>query len=208
MSKLSSAAKGAVSGLGVGGVAGSAALGALNGFAKLTPSTSSNISINGQTVANAKNKNGTVSANYNMNADESALLDYTRKNLLSGLENVNVFSPEVRRDIKNQLNAYTKQGIKTINENYKPMIRDLQADIAKRFGNFDNSVFMDNLKSLENSRADALETLTENILAKQADLFQQELDSRYKYINQLSSVNKDIYSNIYSMLNSALSGLN
>ncbi len=212
MSKLSSKAKstfsGAVSGLGGGaaGMVGGAALGALNG--KLTPSSSSNIFIDGEQVAGAKNSKGSVSTNYNMNVDEKALMDYTRKNMLSGLENINVFSPDVRNSIQEQVGAYTRQGLKTINDTYEPMFRNLQSNIAQRFGNLDNSVFMDNLNSIEKNRTNALENLTENILAKQSELYQQELDNRYKYLNQVSGINQNLYNNMFKMLNIALSGLN
>lgn len=125
--------------------------------------------------------------------------------MLSGLKNINVFSPEVQKSIDNQVKAYTNQGINTINNTYTPMFRDLRNDIASRFGNLDNSVFMDNLNEIEKNRSNALTTLTENILAKQSELYEIEMNNRYNYLNQLSSVNQNINSNILNFLKLASS---
>lgn len=184
--------------------AGSSLLGSLLGTSS-HKTYNTGYSINGQEVASANVKKGKISTNYNMSSDEKALLDYTNKNILSGLENINVFSPEVQKSIDNQLKAYTNQGINTLNETYTPMFRNLRNDIASRFGNLDNSVFMDNLNEIEKNRTNALATLTENILAKQSELYEAEMNNRYNYLNQLSSVNQNINSNILNFLKLASS---
>ena len=164
-------------------------------------------SVNGNEIVKTKVRGGKTSTNMNLSDEEQALLNYTNQNLLSGLENINVFSDNVQKNIKDQVKAYTNQGIKTINQTYKPMFRELRNDIASRFGNLDNSVFMDNLNSIESNRADAIENLTQNILAKQAELYNQEMNYRYNYLNQLSSVNKNINSNILNYLQLAASSI-
>ncbi len=158
------------------------------------------LSLNGDEIANTKVTKKKISTNYNLTEDEKNLLDYTNKNLLSGLKNINVFSDEQRKGIQEQVDAYKKQGLTTLNETYTPMFRELKADIASRFGNLDNSIFMDNLNEIEKNRAKALETLTENILAKQSELYETELNNRYNYLNQLASVNQNLYSNIINFL--------
>jgi len=163
------------------------------------------LSINGKELASANVKKGKITTNYNMSDDEQNLLNYTNKNLLKGLENINVFSDEVQKGIQNQVNAYTQQGIRTINQTYTPMFRELKSDIASRFGNLDNSVFLDNLNEIEKNRADAIETLTENILAKQSDLYETEMNNRYNYLSQLSTVNQNLYSNMLNFLKLASS---
>lgn len=190
----------------IGGVAsaGGSLLGSLLGGSK--PKTyNTGYSINGQEVASANVSKGKISTNYNLSDDEKSLLDYTNNNMLSGLKNINVFSPEVQKSIDNQVKAYTNQGINTINNTYTPMFRDLRNDIASRFGNLDNSVFMDNLNEIEKNRSNALTTLTENILAKQSELYEIEMNNRYNYLNQLSSVNQNINSNILNFLKLASS---
>lgn len=164
-------------------------------------------SVNGNEIVKTKVRGGKTSTNMNLSDEEQALLNYTNQNLLSGLENINVFSDNVQKNIKDQVKAYTNQGIKTINQTYKPMFRELRNDIASRFGNLDNSVFMDNLNSIESNRADAIENLTQNILAKQAELYDQEMNYRYNYLNQLSSVNQNINSNILNYLQLAASSI-
>ena len=145
--------------------AGGSLLGSLLGYSPKVYNTE--LKINGNEIASANVKKGKITTNYNQSEDEKKLMDYTNKNILSGLENINVFSDEVQRSIQNQVNAYTQQGIRTINETYNPMFRELKTDIASIFGNLDNSVFLDNLNEIEKNRTNAIENLTQNILAKQ-----------------------------------------
>lgn len=197
MSKLTSAASTAIGNLGN--------LGKLFGGGSGIKKYNTELSLNGDKIANAKVTKNKIATNYNMSDAEKDLLNYTNTNLLSGLENINVFSDELQKNIQDQVNAYTKQGIKTLNETYTPMFRDLKSDIASRFGNLDNSIFMDNLNEIEKNRSNALETLTENILAKQSELYENEMNNRYNYLNQLSNVNQNLYSNILNFLELAAS---
>lgn len=166
------------------------------------------ISVNGNEIISQKVNGHKITTNYNQSEDEQNLMDYTNKNLLSGLENINVFSDELQKNIQNQVKAYTQQGIRTINETYNPMFRELKTDIASRFGNIDNSVFLDNLNEIEKNRTNAIETLTENILAKQSELYETEMNNRYNYLNQLSSINQNLYSNMFKFLQLAGYGSN
>lgn len=183
--------------------AGGSLLGSILGGSPKLYNTS--LSVNGNEIASAKVKRGKITTNYNMSDDEQNLLNYTNKNLLSGLENINVFSDEVQRGIQNQVDAYTQQGIRTLNETYTPMFRELKSDIASRFGNLDNSVFLDNLNEIEKNRTNAIENLTQNILAKQSELYETEMNNRYNYLNQLSNVNQNLYSNMLNFLKLASS---
>lgn len=187
--------------------AGAAALGTLFGNYLSRP-YDTGISINGNEVISQKVKGHKITTNYNQSEEEQKLMDYTNKNLLSGLENINVFSDEVQKNIQNQVKAFTQQGIRTINETYNPMFRELKTDIASRFGNLDNSVFLDNLNEIEKNRTNSIEALTENILAKQSELYTNEMNNRYNYLDQLSSINQNLYSNIFNFLKLAGAGSN
>jgi len=195
MSKITTAAGGVFS----GSMALNSLLGNLLGNDEKSPYNSA-LTINGNNVASSNFKDNTVTNNYNMSTDEKNLLDYTNKNLLEGLKNVNVFSKDVQKDIQNQVNAYKAKGVKALNEIYDPMISDLKNDIASRFGNLDNSAFMDNLNSIEKNKAEALSSLTQDILSKQNELYEQEMTNRYNYLNTLSSTNEQLYSNILNFL--------
>lgn len=199
-STLASFAPSALTGL---GSAGGSLLGSLLGTGLKRYNTG--LSINGNEVAGAKVSKNKISTNYNLSEDEQNILDYTNKNLLSGLENINVFSDEVQDSINKQVDAYTRQGINNINSAYTPMFRELKTDIASRFGNLDNSIFLDNLNEIEKNRTNAIETLTENILAKQSELYETEMNNRYNYLDRLTSANQNIYSNILKFLQLASS---
>ena len=110
--------------------------------------------------------------------------------------------------MQNQLNSYTQKGLETINDIYTPMLDDLKTDIASRFGNFDNSIFMNNLNDIESNRADAMNSLTQDILAKQDELINNELSRRYNYLDFLNGVQNQTNSNILSYLQQAASNSN
>ena len=195
MAKITTAASGLAS-------AGTSLLGSLLGNALNSQPKPYNsaISLNGNDLASSKVKNHKITTNYNMSDAEKNLLNYTNENLLSGLKNVNVFSDDVQKNIQSQVNAYRDKGLKTLDETYRPMLESLKSDIASRFGNLDNSAFIDNLNSIEKHRAEALSDLTQNILAKQNELYEQELNNRYNYLNTLSNTNQQLYSNILDFL--------
>lgn len=162
-----------------------------------------NISINGQSKANTNYQNGQLVTNYNMSPLEEQTLNYTQSQILNNLENINVFSPKTMDNIYKELNAYKFQGINDINETYTPMLQELQENIASRFGNLDNLVFMDNLNSIESKRAAAISDLATNLQSKQSSLINNELSNRYDYLNYLSNLQNSINSNMLNTINAS-----
>lgn len=162
-----------------------------------------NISINGQSKANTNYQNGQLVTNYNMSPLEEQTLNYTQSKILNNLENINVFSPKTMDNIYKELNAYKLQGMNDINETYTPIIQELQENIASRFGNLDNSVFMDNLNSIESKRADAISDLATNLQSKQSSLINNELSNRYNYLNYLSNLQNSINNNMLNTINAS-----
>ncbi len=176
-------------------------------FSKSSSSTpqviGGNISINGQSKANTNYQNGQLVTNYNMSPLEEQTLNYTQSQILNNLDNINVFSPKTMDNIYKELNAYKLQGINDINETYTPMLQELQENIASRFGNLDNSVFMDNLNSIESKRADAISELATNLQSKQSSLINNELSNRYNYLNYLSNLQNSINNNMLNTINAS-----
>lgn len=168
--------------------------------------TSGQVSVNNKPVASASLVNGTVSSNYNMSDGEKAIYDYAQSTLANILPQVNTFLPETLNSLQSQIDAYTTQGTKTINNIYSPMIKNLQNDIASRFGNFDNSMFMDNLNSIESKRGDAVSAFAQDIMAKNSELVNNELNNRYNYINLLNTMQNQPLQNALSYVNTALGG--
>lgn len=162
-----------------------------------------NVSINGQNKATVSKSGNTVYSNYNMSDAERKIYDYTQNELANNLKNINVFSKETKNDLKNQLDAYTNKGKEIINETYTPLINDTKSDIASRFGNFDNSSFLNKLSSIENSRSDAINSLAQDILAKRNELVNDELANRYQYLGYMDSLQNQINNNILGYLNAA-----
>lgn len=165
--------------------------------------SSGSISINGENKATTSKKGNTVTTNYNMSDAEKNIYDYAQNSLLSSLSSVNVFDDDTKKNLQAQLDAYTLNGQKLINNMYEPMIDDLKTDVASRFGNFDNSVFMDNLNEIESNRAESINNLAQDVLAKRDELVSNELAQRYTYLGFLQDLQNNINSNILNYIASS-----
>ena len=161
------------------------------------------VSVNGNTVASNYKKGNSIVSNYNMPELEKGIYDYAQNALLNSLPQVNVFSPETRNDINSQVEAYRNKSMQTINDTYNPLLENLKTDIASRFGNLNNSVFFDNLNSIENNRANAMSDLAQDVEAKRNDLFNDELSKRYNYLNLMNSLQNMINNNAINYMNMA-----
>ena len=117
-----------------------------------------------------------------------------------GNTKINVFSQATQNDINSQLEAYKNKGMQTINDTYNPLLENLKTDIASRFGNLNNSVFFDNLNSIEKNRANAISDLAQDIEAQRSDLFNNELSKRYNYLNFMNDLQNQITDNILNYL--------
>ncbi len=163
----------------------------------------SSVSIGGSKATTGLS-NGVLTSNYQMSDNEQAIYDYAMKTLLESLPTVNTLSPETQQSLQSQLNAYTNKGIDSINQIYTPMISDLQNDVASRFGNLDNSIFTDNLNQIESNRSDAISSFAQDILAKQSELEDAQLNRQYSFIDLLTGVSDNIYSNALNAISTAL----
>ncbi len=160
--------------------------------------SSSSVSFNGVPKSSATISDGTLSANYTMSDSEKSAYDYAQNEFANNLKNVNVFSESTLKDLNDQVEAYRNQGIQTINDLYTPMIRDLQNNVASRFGNLDNSIFMDKLSGLESNRANSISALAQDVAAKKQELTANELANRYAYLDLLNNYQNQVYQNALS----------
>ncbi len=161
---------------------------------------SSSININGQNKAGVNFSTNGTSGYYNMDDDEKKAYDYAGEQFALNLPNLNVFSADTQRDLNNQVQSYINKGIEDINDIYTPMLQDLQNDIASRFGNLDNSIFMDNLSELEDKRADAVSDFAQDVQTYRQDLVNNELANRYQYLDYLNNYRQQVLSNILNTL--------
>ncbi len=165
------------------------------------PSYSSGaISVNGANKATTSKRGNTITSNYNMSDDEKRAYEYAQKSFADSLASVNVFDENTQKNLQSQLDQYTLDGQKIINNIYTPMLEDLKTDVASRFGNFDNSIFMDNLNSIESSRADSLSNLAQDVVAKRDELIGNELAQRYTYLGFLQDVQNQMNTNILNYI--------
>ena len=159
------------------------------------------VEINGQNIASAKkNNNNTVSSSYTMGNTEKSIYDGIQSNLATSLQDLFTISDEKQNQWKAQLNSYKKSGIEEIEDIYTPMETALKNDIASRFGNFDNSIFMDNLNNITENKAEAIADLSESLLQKQDELYTTEIANRMNYISLLAGLNTAMNNNMLSYM--------
>lgn len=161
---------------------------------------SSSIQINGQDKAGVNINPSGTSGYYNMNDDEKQAYEYAQKQFALNLPKLDVFSADSQRKMDNQVKTFINAGKDDINEVYKPMLQDLQNDVASRFGNLDNSVFMDNLGKIEDKRSDAVSELAQNTELFRQDLTNNELANRYQYLDYMNNYQQQVLGNVLNML--------
>lgn len=166
--------------------------------------TNGTVRVNGQTKASTYKKGNTVYTDYNMSPYEKQAYDYAQKSFAENLPKLNVFSEDTQKQLQKQMNAYKNKGIETINNIYTPMLDNMKTNIASRFGNFDNSSFLNSLNDIESSRANAISDFAQDMTLKENDLINNELSRRYQYISFLNGINNQALSNLstYSALTS------
>ncbi len=165
----------------------------------------SSISLGGSTAQTGVN-NGVLSSSYDMSDAESSIYNYALNTLASILPGINTFDVDTQNSIQSQVNAYKDSGISDINELYNSTLLNLENDAASRFGNLDNSIFIDELNNLESERANSVSSFAQDILAKQSELESNELTKRYALVNLLNGLTDDIYSRALKAISTALTG--
>lgn len=165
-------------------------------MSKTTNSTST-ISLNGKPkVSTTVGSNGKTSSNYMLSPSEEIAYNYSQREFANNLPNINVFSLDTLKSLNAQVNAFKANGIKQINDIYNPMLKNTQNEVATRFGNLDNSIFMDRLNSLEEKRAESVNALAQDVTAREQELMQNELANRYNYLNFLNNYQNQINQNM------------
>lgn len=158
------------------------------------------VSVNGNTIASNAKKGNNVISNYDMSEVEKNIYDMAQQEVLASLPKINTFSQATQNDINSQIEAYKNKGIQTINNTYNPLLDNLKTDIASRFGNLNNSVFFDNLNSIEKNRANAISDLAQDVESQKSDLYSNELNNRYNYLNFMNDLQNQITNNILNYL--------
>lgn len=167
--------------------------------------SSGSITVNGNTVATTKRdkNNNIVDSNYNMSKIEKNIYDKVQGGIYSNLTGLLDVSDEKRTEWNNQLNAIKNQGIAQINDIYTPMETNLRNDIASRFGNLDNSIFMDNLNKITDKKAKAISDLSESLVSAESQLYADELNNKVSMISFLNNLNSVMNNNILNFTNAA-----
>lgn len=163
------------------------------------------VTVNGNTVSTSSKKKNNVTSSYNMSDVEKSIYDGIQDNLASSLANLYTISDEKQKQWNDELDAYKKAGMEEIESIYTPMVNDLRDNIAARFGNLDNSIFMDNLNTITDKQSEAVADLSESLLTKQDELYNEEMRNRMNYITLLSNLNTAMNNNILSYMQMAQS---
>lgn len=159
------------------------------------------VRVNGKTKASTTKNDDTVVLNYNMSDAEKNIYDSVLNNMSSSLGGLFTISDPQRQAWNNQLNVMQQQGLENIDNIYSPMQDSLKKDIASRFGNLDNSAFLNNLKKITDNKAKAAADLSYNLVLAQNDLYANELNNRMNLISLLNNLNNSINGNMLNYMN-------
>ena len=164
------------------------------------------VEINGNTIASTTKKDkNVVSSSYNMSDTEKEIYDSIQNNLSTSLADLFEISDKTKKGWQEELDTYKKTGLEEIESIYTPMETSLKNDIAGRFGNFDNSVFMDKLNTITDKKADAIAELSDNLVLKRDELYTTEMANRMSYLALLNDLNSAMNSNILNYMTFAQS---
>ncbi len=166
------------------------------------------VSVNGRTVATSSRDGNSVNTNYNMSDYEKNMFNALEKGMSDSVSNLFEITDPQRQAWNQQLDALKNQGISNIESIYSPMETNLKNDIASRFGNLDNSVFMDKLNNITNKKAAAIANLSNNLALTQNDLYTNELNNRMNTISFLNNLNSALNANILNYTNAAAANSN
>ena len=158
------------------------------------------VNINGNNIARTSRSGNSVNSDFYMNDTQKKIYNSIQDNMAGVLDNLFTISDPQRAEWKNQLSALKNVGMQSINDIYTPLQNNLKNDIASRFGNLDNSVFLDNLNSITNNKSRAIADLSNNLALAQNDLYNQEIQNRINLLNLLDGLNNSLHSNILSYL--------
>ena len=173
-----------------------------------TPYYNGSVYVNGENKSSSYNNDGNIVTNYNMSDVEKKLFDYSQESFLEALPEVNIFDDDVKKQFGEQLSAYAQKGLDFVDSTYSPMIADTMNDVARRFGNLDNSAFLNDLQDIESNRADAMSDLAQDVLIRQDELVNDELSRRYQYLAFLSDIYNGVTSSVFDYIDAASTNSN
>jgi hypothetical protein len=165
--------------------------------------SSSDVSLGGSSASTGVT-NGILTSNYNMSSDESDIYNYALSTLANILPQLNTFNPDTQSSIQSSVDAYKNSGLNTINQAYNSSLKNIENDAVSRFGNLDNSAFVDNMNNVESERSKAVSSFAQDVLAKQSTLESDELTKRYSLAEFLSGIANNTYDNALKTISTAL----
>ncbi len=163
-----------------------------------------NFSISGGPSANYSKGQTT----YKLNEAQQKAYDYAQNAFAEGISSINTFSPEAIQNLNDQVNAYKENALEELDELYTPILQKTRNDAARRFGNLDNTVYLQNLDKVEKQRTNAATKLAQNIVSMQNDLINEEIQNRYNYLNFLNNYQNQIMGNAINASNLATNAAN
>jgi len=165
--------------------------------------SSSAVSLGGSSASTGV-QNGILTSDYNMSGDESDIYNYALNTLANILPQLNTFDPNTLSSIQSSVDAYKNSGLNTINQAYNSSLKNIENDAVSRFGNLDNSAFVDNLNNVESERANAVSSFAQDVLAQQSQLESDELTKRYALADFLNGIANNTYDNALKTISTAL----
>ena len=158
------------------------------------------VNINGQNIAKTSRSNNSVNSDFTMSDTQKRIYDSVQNNMADVLGNLFTISDPQRKEWQSTLDAMQNVGMQNINDIYTPIQTNLRNDIASRFGNLDNSIFLDNLNAITNNKSKAIADLSNSLMLAQNDLYNREIQNRMNMLGLLDGLNNSMNGNILNFL--------
>jgi|GEM_PF-4198222 len=172
---------------------------------EFTPTT---VRYNGVDISKTyKDSSGNVITEYLESPEDKELREWRESQISEFEPQLNVFSPELQQSWEDIATAKKNQALDEFNALWDPIAKSTREDLWSR-GLANSSIAADTQKAQDEIKANALEDIANDYVAEKEDLKNDELASRYLYLNYLSGGLEDMSQDAFSLLTSSLNNSN
>lgn len=117
--------------------------------------------------------------------------DEAQKQINQIMSSIGTYTPEQKQEFDKAEQDYINQSKEKFFKEYNPSVSQLREDTAQRFGNLDNSQFLDGLNKLEENKQTALSNIINNAGSYKQGLMDYQDSEKLKQAETLGGILSD-----------------
>jgi hypothetical protein len=117
--------------------------------------------------------------------------DETQRQINQIMSSIGTYTPEQKQEFDKAEQDYINQSKEKFFKEYNPSVSQLREDTAQRFGNLDNSQFLDGLNKLEENKQTALSNIINNAGSYKQGLMDYQDSEKLKQAETLGGILSD-----------------